>query len=330
MATQRILRGAAATLTYVHQDADGRVANAVGGVTVGATRADGTVLIAAGTVATVPGGTGIYTVALTAAQTAQLDTITATWTVGGVTAAARSTTHLIVGGYLFSLDEMRKSQPGCEDTSRYPDAALIDARAAVEDEAEWICDRSFVPRYSRVTVNGTGDTTVVTGLADIRSIRSLRVYPSPGSSTYTTFTATQLAQLTWTADGVLRRNDGARFDQGFGTVVIEAEHGLSEPAADMRIAAMVRCFDVLTNPNSSQPDRAVRYERADGWQFDLTPELDEFSTGIDSVDRVYGRFSRRKQATGAGAGGAGGRVDRPASRALTFEPQSGALYRGYR
>ena len=131
MGTQRVLRGAAATLTYVNLDADGVAADAAGAVTVGVTRADGTVLVAAGTATTKPGSTtGIYTVGLTPTQTAQLDLLTATWTVGVLTAAARTTEHLVVGGYMFSIDELRSARTGMDDVATWPTADMIAARAA--------------------------------------------------------------------------------------------------------------------------------------------------------------------------------------------------------
>ncbi len=329
MGTQRVLRGAAATLTYVNLDADGVAADAAGAVTVGVTRADGTVLVAAGTATTKPGATtGIYTVGLTPTQTAQLDLLTATWTVGVLTAAARTTEHLVVGGFMFSVDQLRTARTGMDDVATYDNPAVIAARSVVEAEAEWICARSFVPRYSRVTLNGTGESTVLTGITDIRSVRSLRIYSAPGSATYTTMSAGQLAQLTWsTENGELRRNDGAVFPQGYGTVVLEAEHGLTAPEEDMRAAAMQRCVDVLRDPDSPVPDRATRYERADGWQYDLKADDDSFTTGIDDVDRVYGRYSLRRRPGGSAGDG---RADRAASRPLTFDPQQGALYRGNR
>lgn len=319
-AVQRILRGAAATLTYVHEDANGVQSTPASAPTVGVTRSDGTVLIAAGTASTTV-SPGVYSVALTAAQTATLDELTATWTIGGVTAAARTTTHLIVGGFMFSIADLRAFEPGLEDELNYPATAVIAARCAVEDEVEWICDRSFVPKYERVTINGTGDTTVLTGVPDIRTVRSLRVYSAPGSSSYTSFTAGQLAQLTWTADGELRRNDSDVFDVGFGTVVVELEHWY-QLTDDMRNAALLRCASILREPNSAVPDRATRYQRDDGWEFDLTGGDDEFTTGIPDVDRVYGRRSRRKQGKD--------RRDRPASRQLNFDPQYAGLYRGGR
>jgi hypothetical protein len=319
--TQRILRGAPATLTYEHLDADGEALDATGALTVGVTRADGTVVLAPGTATVKPGGsTGRYTVALTAAQTAQLDLLTATWSDAAAPTAARTTVHAVVGAFMFSVAELRAFEKGFDDVAEYPSPKLIAARNHAEDEVERICDRVFVPRYRRVVLDGTGEDTVLTGCSEIRTVRSVREYASTGSATYTTFTASQLAGLVPTPDGALRRTDGRVFDFGFGTVVVELEHGLTVWGDDLRDAVMTRAADRARRFDSQIPERAARYTGADGFSFDLTIP-DEFSTGIPAVDAVYGspRYSRRNQ---------GGDRSAPASRTLSYDPQFFGLYRG--
>ncbi len=318
---QRILRGATATLLYDLLDADGEAVNATGTLTVGVTRADGTLVLPAGTPTVKPAGTtGRYTVGLTAAQTATLDVLTATWADSATPTAARSTTHLIVGGFMFSIADLRASEPGLDDTGTFPSPLIIAARNKVEDEAEEICDRSFVPRFSQVTVDGTGEDTIITGVSEIRTVRSIRIYDSPGSATYTSFTAAQLAGVVASPDGQLRRTDGGVFDWGFGNVVVAVEHGLTEPRDDLREAAMIRCVDRIRRKDSQIPERALRYQRDDGFSFELDVP-DEFTTGIPAVDAVYQRYSRRRQVGGK---------DAPVSRTLSLDPQFYGIFRGGR
>ena len=76
-ANQRVIAGAAATLSFQGVDQYGEPADP-GTVTVEITRADGTELVASGT-ATTGSGSSPRTYALTASQTAELDRLTAVW-----------------------------------------------------------------------------------------------------------------------------------------------------------------------------------------------------------------------------------------------------------
>lgn len=316
---QRILRGAAATLVYFHLDADGEAAAASGTLTVGVTAADGTVIKAAGSGTTAdPDVTGRYTVALTPAQTASLNLLTATWTDSAAPTVGRTTDHEIVGGYIFSLADVRAHNPNLESEAEYASELIIAKRLEVEDEVEDICDVAFVPRYQRVVVDGTGSNEVLAGVQMIRTIRSCRIYASTGSTSYTSLNASQLAGLVFTRDGLVRRTDGGSFDYGLGNIVLEVEHGYTAPPADLRTAVLDRLHDRLIDPNSAIPSRARAYTAADGFSYELT-RSDEFSTGIPSVDAVYQRYSLRKK-NGDGAA--------PASRTINFDPQWNGLYRG--
>ncbi|HNH37980.1 MAG TPA: hypothetical protein PK912_06010, partial [Microthrixaceae bacterium] len=79
VADEQILAGSSATITGRFRDQDGDLVDPTGPVTVTVTRSDGTaVLTAAAT--TAPSGTvGVRQAALSAAQTATLDELTATW-----------------------------------------------------------------------------------------------------------------------------------------------------------------------------------------------------------------------------------------------------------
>lgn len=316
---QRILRGAAATLVYDHLNADGEAVAATGTLTVEVTTADGTVVKAAGS-ATTPDGdvTGRYTVTLTPAQTSSLNLLTATWTDSAAPTVGRTTEHEIVGGYIFSLADVRGHNPNLEAEAEYAAPLIIAKRLEVEDEVEDICDVAFVPRYRRVFVDGSGSHEVLAGVHMIRTVRSCRIYASTGSSSYTSLSAAQLAGLVVTRDGLVRRTDGGTFDYGLGNIVLEVEHGYTTPPADLRTAVLDRLHDRLMDPNSAIPSRARAYTAADGFSYELT-RADEFSTGIASVDAVYQRYSMRKKNGGDAA---------PASRTLNFDPQWGGLYRG--
>ena len=319
---QRILRGAAAALTYEHLNADGEAVDASGTVTVRVVRADGTEVLAAGTATTKlsDAGEGVYQVAVTPAQTATLDVLTATWTDSAAPSAARSTEHEVVGGYLFTIGDVYE----LNGMQGYDRSAVIARRNEVEDECEWICDVAWVPRYRRITVDGSGTIELVTGVRRIRRVRAVTVYPVAGG-VGTALTAGQIAGLVPFPDGTIRRTDGDVWTSGFGNVVVEVEHGFDGPPADLKAAAAARCQDLLLNPDSQVPMRARAYtDNQSGFSYEIDVP-DKMSTGIPRVDAVYRRRSFRESLTGDGAG-----APAPASRTMSYDPQFFGLFRGGR
>ena len=318
MATQRILRGAAATLRLTTRNSDGTISAPGGTVTVGVTKADGTTVVAAGS--GTGGAAGSYTVAVTAADTADLGQLQGAWTNGTTTWATK---HNIAGGFYFSLAEIRAFDAGVLGASAqnpFTDDELLTARQAVEDEAERICDRAFVPRYQRITVDGSGTTELLVGLNDIRRIRTARVYSSAGASTYTALGATALAGLVAGA-GTVRRTDGDVWDEGTGNIVLEVEYGFDELPPDLVAPLLVLLRHRITEPGSDVLDRATEYSPGDGSFSRLDLAADPYRTGIQLVDAALGRYSRRTQGTnGPGGAGTGGSSMRPASRPLSPEP----------
>jgi len=96
-------------------------------------------------------GTGATrAVALTAAQTANLDLLTLNWMAAD--GSALTTYVEVVGGFLFSLGRARKLSP-LQDTTAYTNDAILEARTLAEDAIEDICGVSFVPRYRHEEVS---------------------------------------------------------------------------------------------------------------------------------------------------------------------------------
>jgi hypothetical protein len=272
--------------------------------------------------------TGLYTFVL--AGQPQLAALTITWsaTIGG--AAATQTTYAeIVGGFFFSLAEARGSDDTLADTTLYPLADLVAARLAVETECEFICDRAFLPRYDRMVLDGTGTDRLLLRLsdpdrsiADVRTVRSVKM-ANTVDGTFTAFTAAELAALTVTSDGMLVRTSGAIFTEQRANVVVEVEYGQDRPPADLVLAAKTRFRTLLNYNKSGIPDRASSFTVTDGGTFRLDMP-GPGKTGIPTVDAVYGRYSRRP--TGTGPTGAAV----PASRTLTYLPQRGSMFHGWR
>lgn len=320
----RIRQGASASLSILWTDNDEAAADAAGTMTVGVTAADGTVVIAAGT-ATIHGSTGVYTKAVTAAQTASLGQLVATWTDSAASTAPRTTTFDIVGARYFSEEELRMMFDML-DPSTYSPARIRQARDIAENEVEAICDRAFVPRYARLVASGNDETTIVLDVNDLRALVSMRTYPTKGATTYTSMTAQQIADTGLGADGTLTRVDGVPFEGGTQNLVFEVHYGLDAPPPDLKNAVMRRTVDLMQVPRlSSMSDRARTWNPGDGSSYELDV-ASRYKTGLHDVDAVYERYSLRVAGTNAD----GTPRMRPASRALQLDPQRYSMFHGPR
>lgn len=284
---QRILRGTAATLSYVNLDTEGSPAAANGAVTVRVVRADGTEVLPAGTATTAGTGTGEFSVSLTPAQTALLDELTVTWTDSD---SSHTTKAEVVGGFYFSVGEARASDSTLENAGKYPDADILAARAEVEQEFEEITGVAFVPRYHRILLSGSGKTSQRIPSRRIRAIRSVEV---DGVA----WTTSDVASVRFVGN-VLARADGGFFPVGVRNIVVAYEHGWDRPPADVRRAALLRLRSLLNANKTGIPDRATSFTVTEGGTYRLATAGKD-RTGIDSVDAVLARYS--EQDTGVGS-----------------------------
>jgi len=288
VATEQILVGASAVLTGTFRDQDGDLAEPAGTMTVGVAAADGTAVLAAGT-ATTTTATGRRTVALTAAQNDELELLTATWTNGTVT---QTTTVEVVGGYYASVKEMRESDDVLADTRKYPAVDLVAARRAVETEFEAFCGAAFVPRYRRVRLSGNGSEELVLPDPYVRSVRSVRVYDTDGN--YEAFTQAELDAIVVNDSGIVVRTDSDAFEYGNQNLVVEYEHGLDLPPADLLEAFYLRLRDRVNRSMRGVPDRATTFTSDVGGTYSLLVAGRGGSiTGLPDVDVALRRNSRR-------------------------------------
>lgn len=320
----RVAQSAPATLTHTFVVGE-TPTDAAGAVTVTITDANGSVVVNAA--AATHGSTGVYTYAM--AGQAALARYAVAWTGTFSGSAVTETDYVeIVGGFFFNLADARGSDSSLADATRFSTAALASARQEVEDEVEMICDRAFVPRYRRAVLDGSGNPDMLLtdytwaaqgrSAADIRSIRSVTMAPQVGQ-TFVALTTQQLASLIVTADGLLRRVDGAIWTEGVQNVVVEYEYGLNSPPSDLVRAALVRLRDRLAIPLTGINDRATSFTAVDGGTYRLDMP-GAFKTGLPAVDAVYSRYSRR-----SGAGTGNGRPQ-AASRTLSYDVQTNSLF----
>jgi hypothetical protein len=274
VADQRILRATPANLVVTILDSEGAADTTVSAVTVTVTRADGTVLATNATATNATGGSWTY--AVTAAQTVDLDVFTAVWKVSGVVRA--TTQHEIVGGYFFTLPEARAAEPSLAGTNAPSDLQLVQFRREVEDEFERICHVAFVPRYRRVSLDGTGTTLLFLTDTYIRTVVAVTV----GGATV------DPANITIHSYGALELN--GYWTYGIRNVVVEYEHGYDRPPSEVRRAAISRLRQRVNMARTGIPDRATSFSMGEGGTYRLDT-AGPTKVGTPDIDAVLARYT---------------------------------------
>jgi hypothetical protein len=294
VADEQILKGVAATISAQFVDQHGDPVEP-GTVTVGVTAADGSVVLAAGTSTTTSTGlTGVRQRALTAAHAANLGILTATWTDGTSTVTTRVE---VVGAYYASTREIVAADASLNNPSKYPPPRIQAARRLVETEFENICGVAFVPRYRRAWLCGNGDEELLLPDPMLRAVRSVRVYSD--ATTYSTFTAGELAAIPPNTAGRAVRTDRGYWPRGDDNIVVEYEHGYDLPPAPVRGAFLTRIRDVLNRENRGIPDRTSTFSAVEGGTYSLiVPGQRGSMTGIPDVDVVLNDPAYNHRRTG--------------------------------
>jgi hypothetical protein len=252
-----------------------------GTVTLAITRADGTVLVAAGA-ATSGTTTGPRTYNLTATHTALLDTLTVTWT---STLKGTLVSYVeVVGGFLFSLAEARALSP-LSDPVAYTTADLVDARTGVEQAIEQAAGVAFVPRYALERYSGNGSCSLQLKRPLPSTVRS-------GTIAGVALTAGQLADLALSVSGEVY-STMVTWSWGRSNVVVGYEHGFADPPVEIRRAALLLAKMWLTERRSPIDDRAITFNAgADGGTYSLAvPGRNGSYFGHPDVDAAIDRYS---------------------------------------
>jgi hypothetical protein len=219
--------------------------------TVEVVRADGTVVLAAGS-ATNNTGTGTFARTLTSAQMALLDTLEVRWstTVGSEPVTLR--THVeVVGGFLCSLVDLGEefAQASGEDAADYL-ARLARIRTVAEQRLEAACRQAFVPRYALET-SRMARRRLRLNHAPVREIRSLSI---DGQA----YGASTIDALQWGAGGALYLVPTS--GGWWGATTVGYEHGHDFPDERVREAVLAVARETFSE---SADGRVVRRE-ADG------------------------------------------------------------------
>lgn len=273
---QRILQSTSATVRE-RFTVDGTVTDPDDqAATVTIVRGDGTVLVNAASA--VRASAGVFQYSLTPTQTGLLDRLQASWTatIGGSLQTLTSV-YEIVGGFLFTLAELRGDDPAAQDylpnNSTYPNEKLAAARTYAEQEIEQACGVAFVPRYTREILNVDTAGLVSPSWRTVRAVRSATV---AGIA----LTVGELATVTLAGD---------RAYYGWsGPVTVGYEHGYDFPPAAVANAAVRVAKDKLVN--TQWDDRAIQRGTEFGPVFVATPGWQGKRFGIPEVDAVVDAY----------------------------------------
>ena len=242
-------------------------------VTIGITRADGTVLVGPST-ATAGAGASPRTFNLTTTHTALLDRLTVTWT--SSTKGTLVSYVEVAGGFLFTIaDALLDSEIDDDATD------IAAARTMAEQAFEQECGVAFVPRYERERITSTRrwHPDVQLGWQEVRTIRDATVDG----------VALSAGQL----DTIIPRGSLAYYPTGWwrgvaSEIYVGYEHGYDNPPAEVSRAVLRLAKHYLSDWSSD--DRALRLDTDAGSYVMAVPGRGGSVFGIPEVDSVAARY----------------------------------------
>jgi hypothetical protein len=278
----RILKNTGATLQLLNYDSNGALANgAVGAMTATVTDSGGVAIAGSPfTITNPPASGGTYLLALPAAGISQLDRYTVTWNFAD--GSKRYTYFEVVGGFLFSVAELRSTYPELAANPPYTTALITAVREAVEERFEEVSG-SFVRRGRRVTLSGNGLSSILLDM-DIRSVVSASVNS-------VALTSGELADVVVFPSGEIYRRTGS-WASGVANISLLYEYGSDEPPEPIRRAAMMFARDLLVKTATDSEARAVVGFSDTIGPFRLGTPGAGRATGIPEVDAVLVQFSK--------------------------------------
>lgn len=170
----------------------------VGTVTIGIVDANGDTVVSSGTAVT-DNSDGTYEYAL-AVQT-EPTILTVTWTSGSQSLVDELE---VVGGWLFTENQARNHGKKADETAplasatEYPDSWIADERDRIADLLEQWTGVSWIPRYNRERLYGTGTRSIEVEKREVTEILSATV----------SSTSVSTSNVEILPDGLLWRKDG--------------------------------------------------------------------------------------------------------------------------
>lgn len=248
--------------------------------------------VTVGAAALTGASSGKVTAAITPANTALVNNLTATWTltVSG-TSQTFTTYHRIVGDWLFTEGEARAFDASAlASSSSYPDATILAARDRIADSFEEVCRVAFGLSYGREVLDGSGDVTQWLAANRVSAVRSIK-YRARGETAWTAYTAAELADVLVDRNGRLERETLGSFLYGRRNIAIEYEHGWQPIPDEVKRAALWLLRDQLAG--TDLPRNAISQSSELGTFSLSVPGLRGSYYGLPQVDEVVKRYSHR-------------------------------------
>jgi len=287
VAHERIVAGTAATISFQGVDQDGEPGDP-GTVTVGVVRSDGSTVVNAGT-ATSGSSTSPRTYALTAAQTATVDLLTATWKVGSTTVG--TTLVEVVGGVFVRIADVRGIDRVVADASIDPLPHLKRVRSRAEQLIETETGVAWVPRFSTVRLDGNGQGALLLPEMMLRSVRWCRLWTD--GTTYSSLSAAELAAIPADNVGIAWRSDGASWPCGVRNVEIGFEHGYATPNQDIAEACRMLLRDFARLYDNALSTRQTGFSVDGIWSQVVTASVRGAATSNPEVNAILTRHSHQ-------------------------------------
>lgn len=241
------------------------------------------------TTATNEPGTGVYSVVIPAQSRLNLFTLTWTGTFTGTAVSIVSNVE-IVGGFYFSVSELRNYDPQIAKVGRFTDDELINARNTVESEFELFCDRAFVPRFNKELgiVTDPDSQLMWVEKPDVININTLMV--------------DGVSQIGWVTSQLIKRDkyspkalqlSGAAINALYATQIdAQYEYGMTVVPTMIKRKALKRAKMVLLGQSSTIDERALTMSLPDIGTVNLaTPGQRGSLTGVPDIDVVLNEYS---------------------------------------
>jgi hypothetical protein len=135
--------------------------------------------------------------------------------------------------------------------------------------------------------SGNGSDMLRVSWPNVRAARFVRIYDSPTYSTYTAFTADELASIGESDSPLLVRTDGGVFPSGVHNIEVGYTFGLRALDGHLRKMMFRAIRADIASTISGIPDRAISFQPAEGGNFVIaTPGMGRWETGIPDVDKA--------------------------------------------
>lgn len=265
----RVLKGRSLNLT--HSFLEDETPLTVGPVAVTLSDLDGTTV--AGPTAATTNDQQVWTVSF---PRQPLGVYTATW---DGDSAVDETPIEVVGGFLFSVPDARRSDDYLSDADAFPAAEIAHYREVAEAEFEKITGRSFTTRIKTVTYVADNTPILLDLIPDSQAVESVSVNGEPVEDV-SGYRVSRLGKIT--APACFRDGD---------LVTATVRYGFPAPPPDVARVGMVRVRALLAAESSGIPDRATTWQPQEGGTFRLaTAGQGKWRTGIPEVDSTLSGY----------------------------------------